>query len=398
MAWRDDLIEGRFRDAPFLIERHSLSGGRRVALHEYPRRATPFAEDIGRAAREFSLELFILGVDGYFVVRDRLIDALEREGPGLLRHPYLGAQQVAVQSFRLRESTREGGLARFSVTFVEAGAQREPQASADTPSVVSDKAGRAREAAESAFADAFATAGQPEFVRAEAIAVLDGAADAVESASEAVPRLPEAAAAFRASLAGFSNNLSDLVLAPLELGQAVHGLITDLAGIVQRPDEALTMYESLEGFGGDAKPVARTTPARIQQADNQDAVHALVRDAAAIEAARATSARTWPSMDDAIADRDRAAERLDERAEGAFDDRYRRLADLRVAVIRDVNARGADLARIGHYTPIQVQPALVLAHRIHGDASRDTEIVARNDVRHPGFVPGGDPLEVLLDD
>jgi len=40
-------------------------------------------------------------------------------------------------------------------------------------------------------------------------------------------------------------------------------------------------------------------------------------------------------------------------------------------------------------------PAIVLAYRLYGDAERADEIVARNRVRHPGFVPGGQPLEVL---
>jgi prophage DNA circulation protein len=39
-------------------------------------------------------------------------------------------------------------------------------------------------------------------------------------------------------------------------------------------------------------------------------------------------------------------------------------------------------------------PALVVAHRVYGDATRADEIVSRNRVRHPGFVPGGIALEV----
>jgi len=396
MAWRDDLRAGTFRGAPFQIDRHNVSGGRRVAVHEYPQREQPWVEDLGRKADGFSLELYVLGLD-YFDARDRLEAALREPGPGTLVHPYLGTLRVAVRSYRLRESTREGGIARFSVDFVEAGEQREPKAETDTPSVVTDKADQAKAAAESAFADSFSASGQPEFVRDEAESLLSDATDALEAAADAVPTLPEAAAAFRDSLSAFSNQVQDLVLKPLELAQEVTGLMTDLAGIVERPSEALRMYEQFSGFGDDAKPVPQTTPARIQQGDNQGAIHGLIQDAAAIGAARASSRQTWPSFDDAIATRDRIAERLDDRAEVAFDERYRTMADLRVAVVRDITARGADLARLGHYTPPQVMPALVLAHRIHGDASRDAEIVERNDVRHPTFVPGGDALEVLLD-
>ena len=48
-------------------------------------------------------------------------------------------------------------------------------------------------------------------------------------------------------------------------------------------------------------------------------------------------------------------------------------------------------------TPEATQPALVLAYGLYEDAGREAEIVTRNKVRHPGFVPGGQALEVLAD-
>jgi prophage DNA circulation protein len=91
------------------------------------------------------------------------------------------------------------------------------------------------------------------------------------------------------------------------------------------------------------------------------------------------------------------ADRLDVLMEAAGDPVYKSLADLRAAVVRDLTVRGADLARTARYTPKQTLPALAVAYRIYGDASRDEEIAARNRIRHPGFVPGGETLEVLSD-
>jgi prophage DNA circulation protein len=39
-------------------------------------------------------------------------------------------------------------------------------------------------------------------------------------------------------------------------------------------------------------------------------------------------------------------------------------------------------------------PALVLAYDYYGDASRDSEIIERNNVKHGGFVPS-EPLKML---
>jgi len=66
-------------------------------------------------------------------------------------------------------------------------------------------------------------------------------------------------------------------------------------------------------------------------------------------------------------------------------------------VIQDVTARGGSLAHLYAYTPAQTEPALVIAQRLYGDPTRAGEIVARNAVIHPLFVPGGQALEVLGD-
>ncbi len=77
------------------------------------------------------------------------------------------------------------------------------------------------------------------------------------------------------------------------------------------------------------------------------------------------------------------------------------LNGLRLAQLTDIHfgpfLRGADLARIVSSTPARTEPALLIAHRLYGDASRADEIIARNKIAHPLFVPGGTPLEVLSD-
>jgi prophage DNA circulation protein len=75
---------------PFAVRRSDAQVGRRTVQHEYPQRDTPFAEDMGRAARRFSLDAYVLGPD-YDQARDRLIDALEARGPGLLHRSTAGA-------------------------------------------------------------------------------------------------------------------------------------------------------------------------------------------------------------------------------------------------------------------------------------------------------------------
>jgi prophage DNA circulation protein len=74
---------------------------------------------------------------------------------------------------------------------------------------------------------------------------------------------------------------------------------------------------------------------------------------------------------------------------------YDQILDLRSAVLQDVAERVVNLPALRSYTPGATLPALVLAHQLYGDATRSQELLERNAIRHPGFVAGGQALEVL---
>ena len=116
------------------------------------------------------------------------------------------------------------------------------------------------------------------------------------------------------------------------------------------------------------------------------------------------------TRDQAIALRDELAARLDNEAAGippapegsgqaavisVADPVYQALTAVRVALTRDLSARAIDAPRLSSAILPAALPALVVAYRLLGDATQDAGIVTRNRVRHPGFVPGGVPLEFI---
>ncbi|WP_096700875.1 hypothetical protein [Magnetospirillum sp. 15-1] len=134
---------------------------------------------------------------------------------------------------------------------------------------------------------------------------------------------------------------------------------------------------------------------RAQSAANQGAMVALVRGLATVEAARASADIPFVVYDDAVAVRDQVAAGLDQRMMTAPDATYQALSTLRAASVRDITTRGADLSRLSDITNDADTPALVLAHRLWGDAAKDTVVLERNPtIRHPGFIPGGMILRV----
>ena len=71
------------------------------------------------------------------------------------------------------------------------------------------------------------------------------------------------------------------------------------------------------------------------------------------------------------------------------------LQALGVALRESVPANDS-LPRVVTFTPPGVAPSLLIAYRLDGDLARELDLVARNGIPHPGFVPA-QPLEVLRD-
>ncbi|ECS4078905.1 DNA circularization protein, partial [Salmonella enterica subsp. enterica serovar Anatum] len=72
---------------------------------------------------------------------------------------------------------------------------------------------------------------------------------------------------------------------------------------------------------------------------------------------------------------------------------FQQISVMRTDLNRDISARLAQVERTALRTPDDVLPALVLAAAWYDDAGRESDILTRNPVPHPGFIPV-EPLRV----
>lgn len=394
-GWRDQLQPASFRGAPFSVKVADGQLGRRTVVHEFPGKDIPYVEDMGRRGREYTIEAFVIG-DDYMRARDALIKALEEPGPGELVHPYHGRLKVSVPQGRWSERSDEGGMVTFSITFQESSdTTAQPTVRADTQGAVDAAADAAADAATLDFSNIFTVDNLPEFMSAGASSDITSALDRINSIVASLLTDTTVMPDFIRQFTGMYGKVTSLTRTPSRLAANLFGRVSGVRAVASQPAHAFRALSTLSDFKGAGSPIPAVTPARVQQAKNQAAITGLVRRAALIEAARASSAMEFASYDEAIATRDTLAERMDSEAASAPDTVYSTLTDLRVAVIKDITARGADLSRIVRFTPRGTLPALVVAHQIYGDAARADEIVARNRIRHPGFLRGGQALEIL---
>ena len=285
--WRLQLQPASFRGVPFFVRSSERPVGRRTVLFEYPQRDEPFTEDLGRKAREFTLEAIIIGPD-YFKARDALEAALEMRGPGTLVHPYRGSMEVSLlQPARISESSDEGGMARFNMTFVEGGQNIQPSTRVDTRTKVDQAANNAGSAISEDFSKAFSVDNVPDFVEASALDIANDITKAMNDVRAGIIPDLTIIAEYSAAAYGVANSLGALIRSPADFAFNLLSLVQGLGGLARSPLASLDALKQLFNYGDDLKPVPTTTVVRRAQAANQTALVSFVRQAAVVEAARA---------------------------------------------------------------------------------------------------------------
>lgn len=399
MSWRDRYQRGSFRGVEFYTQASESSFGRRNVVHEFPLRDQPFVEDLGRAARAYRIDALFVG-DDYDAWRDRLIDAIEQPGPGTLIHPYLGEMTVSVLGFSQRESTFEGGSTTLTIEFVESGERKQPVKKADTGAQLVSAADKAQAQAVADFnAGKYAVAKKPQFLADSVGKFMKDTLGQVQKLAGSIREKAAQVAELVRGVQQVNRDLISIIYEPASAAQALVGNVKQLIrSVAVGPREALGLARTFFRFGSGLPNVPQTTAARRQEAGNQAAMTQVVRVTAVTEAARAVSTMEFESHDDATSVRDELLAAADALVDdGVSDELFLALAALRAALVRDVAARGADLAREVSYTPKVTTPALVLGYRLYADAARGEDIVTRNRIAHPGFVPGQRALRVLSD-
>lgn len=412
MAWKDKMQAASFRGVAFEVEQDDGAFGRRVQVHEYPQRDKPYTEDLGRAAREFSITGFLLG-DDYLEQRDRLLEALEKAGPGALVHPWYGEMTVCLKDpARISHSMAHGGMCTVQMSFVEAGDLAFPAAIESLGAKSLLAADTLQEVATEDFISKYNLDSVASFVSEDALTVFNEGLDVIENGvsnisnllANPVQFLRNRATALLPDAAGLASAVFGMFMRGESIVESVIGMIggggaaarnrvtvqtlTSLSRTFQQRATTATAGGTVDS--GDSS----VSPSRQRINTNAAALNELFGRATLVQAAGMTASMPLPVYDDAIQVRDDLTAALDEASMTASDPVYKQMQVLRGNVHRDVTTRLAGSARLTTVTPVMVTPALVVAYDQFEDVSREGEIVEMNKVRRPGFI-APQPLKVL---
>ncbi|MBS1198163.1 MAG: hypothetical protein H6R18_1948 [Proteobacteria bacterium] len=389
----EDLRPASFRGVPFHVRSTDIGAGRRTQVHDYPQRDKPYVEDLGRATRELQFTGFLVGVD-YVEQANTLLGALETAGPAELVHPWFGTMTVSLKE--LGKVSFDGGLgeAAISMSFVESGDLEFPAATDSTEAQTCLAAEALEEDALADFTENFSIDGFPDFVSDLASLDISSVFEFIGGGS--IPGLD--VLGFVDRLPGALQDAIDFISDPSALGETLLGYV-GLAGFAGSALRWASLVRSLVRLVDSdklANPVASVvyTPSRQQAYQNTLAIKSFARQALLAQAVGASSLMPATVHEETIAVRNELTAALDAESLTASDAVYGALIAARAAVWKDLTTRARDSARLTTLTPKETLPALVVAYDYYEDAGRDSEIVTRNGIRHPGFVPA-DPLKVL---
>ncbi|WP_438335629.1 DNA circularization protein [Edwardsiella tarda] len=425
MAWKDRLQDASFRGVPFKFNGEDSPVGRRVETHEYPNRDKPYTEDLGKVTFKPNITAYVIG-DDCFEQRDRLIEALNKPGPGTLVHPTFGEISVCVDGeINVSTNSDEGRMVRFDLRFVEAGELSYPTAGAATAQTLTSSCSALDNCIGRGF-EKFGMDGMPDFVQN---GVLDNARSAMAFVSDKMSMVDSAISDAARLMQG---DISVLLPPPSSGKGFVDGLQSmwragnRLSG---NASDLYTMIKSLSGIslGSDLAPrgVWKTDGVTTQNRTEQtNYITSAIRTTAISEAAAAVAnlpsppksvgnedTTGWPSVshpalntaprqpvsatatdlvtwDDLVDIRETMNTAIDkEMARTSDDDIFLALRRVKTDLNADIKDRLEQTQRTVVRTPAEVTPAIVLAATWYDNAEREREIIQRNAVVHPGFVP-----------
>jgi len=132
----DRLYPASFDGAEFLFLADSRSDGRRVVIHQYPGQGDD-TEDLGKNTRQFTIQAVIQGFF-YEDNKKKLEKALNKQGRGVLIHPFLGSINCVCLGFTIVEQMESLGKATYTINFKEVLDKTYPLPGKDVRSLIAN--------------------------------------------------------------------------------------------------------------------------------------------------------------------------------------------------------------------------------------------------------------------
>lgn len=406
--WPATLRRASYRGVSFFVETDKIETGRRLVIHQFPKRNLPYIEDMGRQANRVSVTAYLVG-DGADGDEKSLRSACDRGGAATLVLPMERLKAHCEKCSRNFTKDKLGYVA-FDIDFVLEGGAAAPEPAPYLARLTSVAADATAEPLRAAFAASYQATGEAGFVadaatddvRAAIVAIdaLRASLQLEESKAPGVARAVQDAydnAAALADVGEIGDVWTQTTFKSTAAGSAAAPVVATLLGLVTSIRDAAidkgAAALELETFAEYGLPASfgGATPSARQASANAAAVASVVRVAALTQRVVALTEIDYVDRRTAIQARADIAEAVEDELNRLTDDAAHSLfvavSDLRGHAMAYFTRLLTDLAPIVAVSTVVRMPSLWLAYMLYGDAARADELAKRNRVIHASFMP-----------
>lgn len=461
-TWRESLSEASFRGTKFYVSNSDAGVGRRTVVHQYPFREENYVEDMGIDSSEFTITAYVIANKSnnfnYFNDRDKLIRALKTEGSGELTHPYFGKQSQTVSlvgKARITESSAEGGICYFTMTFVRTGVNRYAEEGQDYVSSMDKQATKTQNSLVDSFGGKYLTnvigpalsslktivqkaynaqrkilmaiQGGPRAMISTALGYTDSAAanlfdSTMANACSLAGNLVSSFNSFK-NVGGIVGDIPDNLVSGIcsNITTKREGGVTP--STTSQPNQieqslAISMVSQMIQMSSLRNEVNSTvvfSPTTASEGADQELLLNLIINLGLVATTQIATRTDFKSQDEAqwmmeqvnnaidaqlniIGDNANYSTYINYGIDTQDDDSFLAMQDLRRTFTTAMQGLAVNLPQIIDYNVKDgSMPALVLSYNKYKDINRESEIITRNQIKipHPAFLPGGESIKIL---
>ena len=415
-TWKQGLLDAKLDDVVFLYREVRNTSGRRTDVTEFSGRDEPYVEDHGKMFFRTACQAFLIG-DNYVPQRDRLIDILTSGGTKRFQHPYLGDIPVQVHGeVTWIESDTNGGVVTFDFTLVQVG-EAEPliritfedqaparvaavaEVSAAEPWDLSDATGALLGSVVSEIQRGVSMLAAVNGEIEATLGEISQVSQALQHLSREVAKLVSTPQRLKANLFAIFLALGDILANAVPNPRlSSPSVAASSAGVRIVADLTAQSFTELFSFTSTARNYV--TP--IPQAQQEDRVHGSItstfRQGAIFTAISAYAGVQLESSNDATLVIQTLDTRMSDTMASLTDPKvYSLFERLKADTIEHLVKVSQNAPRVKTTLTRATESSVMLAYRLFGDARRAEDIVLRNKIPHPLFIPAYISIESLHD-
>jgi len=297
----DQLSVATFKGVRFPCNDTTTTVGRAKIVHRFANSNKNNVEDQGGNPRVYQLTAIILG-ENYIRDRDQLLSAIESPGTGVLIHPFYGRiENAEAMPVTFDETVKRLGRVEIPITFEISDSEGIPAITQRSTSGITSLKDSLIDTTSTDFANTFNVTNSFTGNFNAAQDKLTSFVGAINDNVTITSVTEQSAASFRSKLDTFTRNINTLISSPTQLAQGVTGLMNDISGLYDTPEQTLDVSRRFFTFGNDDTPIIATTAGLIERLQNQQIFNETVQASSlgvAYEAAALTQFRTVNEVDE----------------------------------------------------------------------------------------------------